>query len=537
MKNLKEKLAAVVMAAAAVVTSYCYAPAAPAVSADSNVTFSAVSLTSPVISSYSATDNAIKINWSKVSGASGYYVFRRNNASSSWRWIGTSAAANNYYVDFNISAGTPYQYLIRAYNSSENGPFSNVISTTAKPKNAVITGITASTNAVKVTWNTQTCAGYQVYMKKVNDASWTRICTTENPNQSYFVKTGLSSGTGYYFAVRAYSRSATRAIQFGGFSNCRGITTSVPATTPYQQHGKLSVSGTHIVDKNGKIFQIKGMSTHGIMWEDYRNILSYNSQKVLRDDWKCNTTRIAMYTEEWGGYTTGSTYAAQAKARVKAGVDNATALGMYVVIDWHILNDQDPRKHQSEAIAFFSEMASLYRNRDNVIYEICNEPNGSVNWTTGIKSYCQAVVAAIRRYDSDAIIICGTGTWSQDIDKVLGNRINDKNCVYALHFYANTHTDYLRNRLQSCYNSGLPVLVSEFGTCDSSGNGGFNTYQSTVWLNLLDKLGLGYINWSAASKSETASAFLPGTDLRNIKAGESQLTASGKFVRNWYRTH
>ena len=106
------------------------------------------------------------------------------------------------------------------------------------------------------------------------------------------------------------------------------------------------------------------------------------------------------------------------------------------------------------------------------IYEICNEPNGGITWTGGIKSYCQSVVSAIRKYDSDAIIICGTGTWSQDIDQVLGNKLSDKNCVYALHFYADTHRDWLRNRLQNCYNKGLPVLVSEFGTCDASGNGG-----------------------------------------------------------------
>lgn len=82
------------------------------------------------------------------------------------------------------------------------------------------------------------------------------------------------------------------------------------------------------------------------------------------------------------------------------------------------------------------------------------------------KSYCQSVVNTIRKYDSDAIIICGTGTWSQDIDQVLGNKLSDKNCVYALHFYANTHTDWLRNRLQNCYKRDFLFLYlsSELAT-------------------------------------------------------------------------
>ncbi|MGN0624010.1 MAG: glycoside hydrolase family 5 protein, partial [Oscillospiraceae bacterium] len=191
--------------------------------------------------------------------------------------------------------------------------------------------------------------------------------------------------------------------------------------------------------------------------------------------------------------------------------------------------------HQSEAVAFFTEMAKKYKDYNNVMYEICNEPNGGVTWNGQIKSYCQAVVSAIRKYDSDAIIICGTGTWSQDIDQVVGNKLSDKNCVYALHFYANTHTDWLRNRFTDCYNKGLPILVSEFGTCDASGNGGFNSYQTKTWLNLLNSKKVGYINWSAGNKAETASAFLPGTNLAAIKAGTSQLTESGKLIRELYR--
>ena len=316
-----------------------------------------------------------------------------------------------------------------------------------------------------------------------------------------------------------------------------------PSGTPVQKHGALHISGNHIVDSHGKVFMLQGMSTHGIMWSDDTNtypfsgILSASSLKVLRDDWKCNAVRIAMYTEEWGGYTTSSDFAAQAKQKVINGVANATSLGMYVIIDWHILNDGNPQKHQSEAIAFFSEMAAKYKNQSNVIFELCNEPNGGVSWAGNIKPYCEAVVKAIRGKGAKNLIICGTGTWSQDIHQVIGNRLSDNNCAYTLHFYANTHTDWLRQRLEQCYNSGLPVLVTEFGTCDASGNGGFNESQTRQWYSLLAKLKVGWFNWSAASKNETASAFKPGTNLASISAGESQLTESGRLIRNLFRAN
>ena len=317
--------------------------------------------------------------------------------------------------------------------------------------------------------------------------------------------------------------------------------TPSPSGTPVQRHGALHISGNHIVDSSGKVFMLQGMSTHGIMWSDDSNrypfsgILSEASLKVLRDDWKCNAVRIAMYTEEWGGYTTG--YAAQAKQKVITGVTNATKMGMYVIIDWHILKDGNPKTHQSEAIAFFTEMANKYKNYNNVIFELCNEPNGGVTWAGQIKPYCQAVTNAIRKTGAKNLIICGTGTWSQDIDQVLGNKLSDSNCAYTLHFYANTHTDWLRQRLQKCYNSGLPVLVTEFGTCDASGNGGFNESQTRQWYSLLANLKVGWFNWSAASKNETASAFKPGTNLAAISTGESQLTQSGKLIRTLFRAN
>lgn len=308
-----------------------------------------------------------------------------------------------------------------------------------------------------------------------------------------------------------------------------------PSGTPVSQHGQLSVKGANIVDKNGKTFQLIGMSTHGIGW--FPDTVNKNTFTVLRDDWGCNTIRLAMYIEEsWGGSEQCYLQDKQRnKQLVYDGIDYAIDLGMYVIVDWHVLNPGDPSTHTSDAQSFFEEIAKKYKDCPNIIYEVCNEPNGGVNWSGTIKPYCEKVINSIRKYDKDAIIVCGTATWSQDIQDVVGNTIDDKNVVYALHFYANTHTDWLRQRVQDCYNNGLPILVTEFGTCDASGNSGFNTTESNKWFDKLDSLGIGYINWSIANKSETASVFTPSTDLKNIKAGESQLTESGKFIRKQFR--
>lgn len=308
-----------------------------------------------------------------------------------------------------------------------------------------------------------------------------------------------------------------------------------PSGTPVELHGQLSVDGTNIVDENGEVFQLRGVSTHGIGW--FPDAVTKSNFEVLRDDWGCNAVRLAMYIEEsWGG--SESCYL-QDKERnlqlVRDGIDYALELGMYVIVDWHVLNPGDPSTHTNDAKEFFEIIAKEYGDYPNIIYELCNEPNGSVNWSGTIKPYCEKVLESVRKYDDDAIVVCGTATWSQDIHDVVGKTIDDKNVVYALHFYANTHTDWLRDRVKSCVNQGLPILVTEFGTCDASGNSGFNASQTRTWLETLDSLNIGYFNWSLCNKAETASVMNSSESLGNLKAGSSQLTESGKLIREELR--
>ncbi len=306
----------------------------------------------------------------------------------------------------------------------------------------------------------------------------------------------------------------------------------VESDTPVSIHGQLKVSGRNIVDESNKVFQLKGLSTHGIAW--FPDIISKESFKTLRDEWKINSIRLAMYVDEWGN---GSCYMQNKqinKELMDKGIQYCIELGLYVVIDWHILNPGDPTKYTSEAISFFDEYTKKYSKYPNIIYEICNEPNGDVKWDNKIKPYAEQVISTIRRNDDNAIIIVGTGTWSQDIHDAEKNRLSDNNVVYALHYYAATHTQSLRDRLTQCYNSGLPVLVSEFGNCSADGNGGNNLNEAKQWLQLLDSYQIGYYNWALADKNESCCIFVPGTDLKSGKWSDSQLTESGKFIKDWY---
>lgn len=302
-------------------------------------------------------------------------------------------------------------------------------------------------------------------------------------------------------------------------------TESENLTTPFEKHGKLSVNGANLVDQNGENYQLYGMSTHGLAW--FPQYVNEEAFKTLRDDWNTNCVRLAMYTYEYGGYCSDGNKD-DLKTLVKNGVDYATNLGMYVIIDWHVLNDQDPNVYKDEAIDFFDEMSKLYKDNDNVIYEICNEPNTTAKWSD-IKSYANEVIPVIRANDSDAVIIVGTPTWSQDIDKALADPLEFDNIMYALHFYANDHTDWLRERASSCINAGLPVFISEFNITDASGNANINTNQGDLWMELIDKYNLSYMCWNLSASGQACSVISESdSDLSGWK--KSDLSETGKWV-------
>ncbi len=296
--------------------------------------------------------------------------------------------------------------------------------------------------------------------------------------------------------------------------------------TPFENHGKLTVKGTDIVDKDGNKFQLKGVSTHGIAW--FPEYVNKDAFKTIRDEWGGNLIRLAMYTDENGGYCSGGNKK-NLKSTVDKGVTAATELGMYVIIDWHILHDLTPLKYQSEAEEFFAEMSLKYKDYDNIIYEICNEPNGGTSWAD-VKKYAEAIIPIIRKNDPDAIIVVGTPTWSQDVDKAAENPITGyDNIMYTVHFYAATHKDDIRNKLKKAREKGLAIFVTEFSICDASGNGALDKNEAGKWMDMLNEYNISYAGWSLCNKDESSALISSGSSKKSGWS-DGDLSEAGKWL-------
>lgn len=310
------------------------------------------------------------------------------------------------------------------------------------------------------------------------------------------------------------------------------IAEAKPTTYYDASAGSLHVKGTKLVDKKGHEVQLRGVSTHGLSW--YPQYVNDKCFAQLHDKWGANVVRLAMYTEEYNGYCSGDAKnRSDLKKLIKKGVRLAKKHKMYVIVDWHILSDGNPNSHKKEAKAFFREMSREFKGYNNVIYEICNEPNNGTSWKE-IKSYARSVISTIRKNDKKAVIVVGTPTWSQDVDQAAADPIKGDNIMYALHFYAATHKADLRNKMTAAINKGLPVFVTEYGICDASGNGAIDKKEADRWVQTMDEYGVSYIAWNLSNKQESSS-IIKSSCPKVSGFKKNELSDEGRWLYNLLR--
>ena len=165
---------------------------------------------------------------------------------------------------------------------------------------------------------------------------------------------------------------------------------------PVELNGQLKVLGNILVNQNGNLPQLRGISLSWSLWTGKKY---YNPAVVdwLTKDFKITLLRTSMAVQPDQGYLQNPDEQMKLMTSV---IDQSVKNGIYVLIDWH---DHNADKHLDASKAFFTIMAQKYAGIPNVIYEIFNEPVHQ-SWQV-IKTYSEEVIKVIRKYDSKNIIV------------------------------------------------------------------------------------------------------------------------------------
>uniref|UniRef100_V5GRN2 Endoglucanase Z n=1 Tax=Anoplophora glabripennis TaxID=217634 RepID=V5GRN2_ANOGL len=291
---------------------------------------------------------------------------------------------------------------------------------------------------------------------------------------------------------------------------------------PVSKHGQLSVNGSNLVNQNGEKVQLKGMGLFWSIWMPY----FYNKTTVdgIKNYCHSNIVRPMVTVDTVsGGYLTDPDYE---DALVDAVIDAAIEDDIYVLIDWQ---DFEAENHLEASLRFFDRLSKKYGSYPNIIYEPYNEPI-TLEWSSLVKPYHEAVIKTIRANDPDNVIVVGVPNYSTRLDLAVADPIvNQTNIMYSLHFYAGTQKEYNREIAKNAIDAGLPVFVTEYGTVNADASPPVDEAEAELWYSFMDEYGLSYVNFAISDKDEGAAALIPGTTAENV-CQEDYLTDSGRLV-------
>ncbi len=271
------------------------------------------------------------------------------------------------------------------------------------------------------------------------------------------------------------------------------IDDNVSGTNGVKDNGCLRVEGSKILNEKGEVLQLRGLSSHGIHWyPEYANIRALWDIKNRG----ANLFRVAMYADSnYGGYNDTNRGMELNKRLVRLAVENSLAADLYTIIDWHLLEDENPLRQVGQAIAFFEEMSRLFSNEPGVLYEICNEPNGDTTWQD-IYTYADQVIPVIRKNAPNAVIIVGTPKFSTDVPSVLAAPLPYANLVYAYHMYTGYSNYQFREILPAAHQAGLAVFVSEWGISAEDGRQYHDVDEGIEFLQFMRQHDIGWAYWA-----------------------------------------
>ncbi|MBQ7117552.1 MAG: fibronectin type III domain-containing protein [Clostridia bacterium] len=180
----------------------------------------------PKITSYSRTTSTLKLRWSKVSGASGYEVFKYDEAKKEYVKVG-STTSKRYLTVKKLKSGEIYKFKIRAYKKLNGvviyGDFGASRDALTTPAKASISKLTAAKKSATVTWKTvANASGYRVFYTTDKDFDYSKSTMVKDAKATSKTVKKLKSGKRYYFKVRAYRTFKGKNI-YGALSKVKSV--------------------------------------------------------------------------------------------------------------------------------------------------------------------------------------------------------------------------------------------------------------------------------------------------------------------------
>jgi len=369
--------------------------------------------------------------------------------------------------------------------------------------------------------------------------------TVQVPASRVFAST---DPTGTWYAFATY-QDAGAVWHDGPSVNFTVAAGPAPAPPPPASGLSIRVVGNKLVNGSGQTVRLLGVNRPGGEYSCVHNAGVFDgpmdsaSVQAIKN-WNVNTVRIPMNEHCWLGINgVPSAYAgANYQNAVVNYVNLLHANGIYAVLDLHwaaagstIPEGQAPMANMDHSPAFWTSVATKFKNDPAVLFDLYNEPNSISDacWRDGcsVSGYqaagMQTLINAVRSTGAtQPILVTGNG-WGSHLGGYLSNRPTDPNgqMVASIHIY-----NFGLCNTQSCWDSLVKPIAATYPTV--SAEFGENTC-STEWvnpfMNYLDSIGAGYLGWGWYTASCSGDPAL-------ITSYSGTATAYGAALRDHLRT-
>lgn len=170
----------------------------------------------------------LTLNWKKVSGASGYRIYKYNTSSKSYEKVTTiSKGSTVSYKITGLTAATEYQFKVRAYKKTDTGTLwgssSSAYKDCTKPAQTKKLKAATKSSAVTLTWSKVARAGgYQIYRYNSKTKKYEKIATVKGNKTFSYKNTKLKKGSTMKYKVRAY-KTYNGTNYYGAYSEVVSI--------------------------------------------------------------------------------------------------------------------------------------------------------------------------------------------------------------------------------------------------------------------------------------------------------------------------
>lgn len=149
------------------------------------------------------TDTSVTLKWSKVTGASGYLIYRSPDTNGNYKKIGKTTGTE--YTDKSLTSATGYIYKVCAYSLDETltGPFSDEIYVSTNPKKPVISSGKGGDARLRIAWAKVTGASYYDVYYSDNDSDYTFYKSIDANGELSCIIDGLNNDTAYSVYIKA----------------------------------------------------------------------------------------------------------------------------------------------------------------------------------------------------------------------------------------------------------------------------------------------------------------------------------------------